>query len=149
MQELGALRVGTADLLDMLLEREPETDFTFAMGADTFMDLTNWKWQRSRTVLTHLEGRIVVVLREVSPMDVTERIQHLNRHEGGQARLLLVPGRTDVSSTQIRNCHHVPTLETLLVPAVLHYMQEKKLYAFGKSPSKGLLEEEEEEEEKP
>ena len=109
VQELGALRAGTADLLDMLLEREPETDFSLAMRADTFMDLTDWKCRRSQ-MFVFREGSTV------SQTDVTDHIQHINWHEGWS-------GPSASSSRTDGNCRHVPALEKVLVPAVLQYMQ--------------------------
>lgn len=62
MQET-TLHVGTFDLLNLLTTEEPDAEFTFCMGADTFMDLTDWKWKRSKDVMRLLEGRIVVFSR--------------------------------------------------------------------------------------
>jgi len=63
--------VGTADLLDMFLLDEPDTMFTIALGRDTFMDLTNWKWRRSRDILTLLEGRLLVIHRKMNLDGIT------------------------------------------------------------------------------
>ena len=91
------MRVGTADLLDMLMEREPETDFSFALGADTFMDLTDYKWKRSRDVTDLLHSRLMVIYRtmpsstsfsrshdskrELSREDLLERINMINERQ--------------------------------------------------------------------
>ena len=58
------IRVGTADLLEMLQRQQPDTDFTFCLGGDTFLDLTAWKWKRSKDVLRLLDRRLVVIYRK-------------------------------------------------------------------------------------
>ena len=60
----NTIRVGTADLLEMLQRQEPETEFTFCLGGDTFLDLTAWKWKRSKDVLRLLDRRLVVIYRK-------------------------------------------------------------------------------------
>ena len=71
----GNVRVGTASLLDMLLEEDDEQDseedtgtstrieYTFCLGADTFLDLIEWKWIRSQDVVQLLKGRLLVLFR--------------------------------------------------------------------------------------
>lgn len=134
-EELRKLRVGTADLLEILMEAEPTVDFAFALGGDTFMDLTNWKWRRSREVLSFLQGRFIVLFRKglSSSEALQERIDQLNKQEDGQARLLQIPTLQEVSSTQIRASNDVEELKELLHPEVLKYMKEHKLYAFATS----------------
>ena len=63
-EECQSLRVGTADLLDVLKARNPNTDYTFCMGADTFRDLTKFKWKRSKDVFKLLDGRLIVLDRK-------------------------------------------------------------------------------------
>ena len=53
-EEMKNLRVGTAELLEMLMEQEPLTEFSFALGQDTFMDLTTFKWRRTRDIFSLL-----------------------------------------------------------------------------------------------
>ena len=66
-KDLKELRVGTADLLDMLIEAQNgsqmEDEFTFALGSDTFLDLTNWKWRRSKDIFKLINFRILVIQR--------------------------------------------------------------------------------------
>ena len=123
----------------MLLLKEPDTQFTFALGSDTFMDLTNWKWKRSRDVMSLLEGRFVVLAR---PGDngqhdtlqiLQERIDQLNQDESGHAKLLRIPTLDAVSSTVIRSCRDEQVLESLLAPAVYAYIKEQKMYALGEA----------------
>lgn len=144
-EEIKALRVGTADLLDMLQDMEPNSDFYFALGADTFMDLTSWKWRRSKDVLSLLQGRFVVFRRahdneETNEKDVEKdklldkRIELINLEHSGNVRLLQIPTLTDVSSTRIRSCVDEGMLKEMLVAQVLDYMKEHKLYSFSSTP---------------
>jgi nicotinic acid mononucleotide adenylyltransferase len=117
----------------MLMENEPDTDFTFALGGDTFMDLTHWKWNRSRDVVKFLDGRFLVLFREGDvPEDVLqERIGRVNRDEGGHARMLKLDTLQDVSSTMIRSTCDAQALEGMVAPRVLDYIVENKLYGFA------------------
>ena len=63
-EEMKNLRVGTAELLEMLMEQEPLTEFSFALGQDTFMDLTTFKWRRTRDIFSLLNARLVVFHRK-------------------------------------------------------------------------------------
>eukprot|EP00543_Licmophora_paradoxa_P000650 CAMPEP_0202450844 /NCGR_PEP_ID=MMETSP1360-20130828/9391_1 /ASSEMBLY_ACC=CAM_ASM_000848 /TAXON_ID=515479 /ORGANISM="Licmophora paradoxa, Strain CCMP2313" /LENGTH=290 /DNA_ID=CAMNT_0049069253 /DNA_START=63 /DNA_END=935 /DNA_ORIENTATION=- len=94
-QEMDKVRVGTADLLDVLTEKEPMTDFSFALGTDTFMDLSSWKWRRSKDIFRFLQGRFLVLYRkqrrhqqespnnhnatEITEEEVLERIRKVNQ----------------------------------------------------------------------
>ena len=133
-EDIHCLRVGTADLLDMVLEQEPDTDFTFCLGSDTFVDLTNWKWKRSHDVLSLLEGRILVIDRPNGTLEgLQERIQEINEKQSANIRLLRVPTLGAVSSTMIRSCRDEEVLERLLAPELLAYIKEKKMYSFADS----------------
>jgi len=153
-EEKALLRVGTADLLEMLLEQENDAskgagaagvEFSFCLGADTFLDLTDWKWKRSRDVLKLLEGRLVVVNRkqqEETPNSVTttttidplqERIESINASPlaNGNILLLDVPSLGNVSSSKIRNATNKDSVSHMLSPKVLDYVIANKLYGFG------------------
>lgn len=65
--------MGTADLLDMLMDRSnnsnsssngTQTEYSFALGADTFMDLSKLKWRRAEDIFQLLDGRLVVFHRK-------------------------------------------------------------------------------------
>lgn len=134
VQEIQELRVGTADLLEMLLEEEPDTDFTFCLGTDTFMDLTAWKWRRSKDVLRLLNGRIVVLHRKGMTKDeeLHERINTVNAADGnGNVVLMEIPALQEISSSSVRSCTEVELLERLVTPEVLDYMRKHKLYSFA------------------
>jgi nicotinic acid mononucleotide adenylyltransferase len=57
--------VGTADILDMLIENEPDVDFTWAIGEDAFIDLACGKWKRAEDIFKLLGHRIVVFRRSL------------------------------------------------------------------------------------
>lgn len=165
-EEKASLRVGTADLLEMLIEEEQEknsndvtikTEFSFCLGADTFMDLTDWKWKRSKDVLKLLEGRLVVVNRkqqqqqEEKAMDnqqhkpiedqksneelLKERVDRVNSTELADDQILLldVPALDDVSSSKVRNSRDRDYVKNAISPRVLDYMVSHNLYGFGKN----------------
>ena len=75
------LRVGTANLLDMLIENEPSTDFTIAMGSDTFQDLIDLKWKRANDIIKLVNGRFVVFVRK---LDNTQNISESSDVTGEQ-----------------------------------------------------------------
>lgn len=138
-EEKKNLRVGTADLLEMLLEDEPEaTEFSFCLGGDTFLDLTDWKWKRSKDVFELLDGRLVVVNRkegreEAAKEALKERVESVNATPlaNGNILLLDVPQLEDVSSSKVRNSTDRDYAQKTLSPKVFEYMIAHKLYGFG------------------
>ncbi len=138
-EEKAALRVGTADLLEMLMEREDATEFSFCLGADTFLDLTNWKWKRSRDVLKLLDGRLVVVNRkqqeanDANENQLQDRIDEINATPLGNGNIFLLDVSTleDVSSSKVRNATNKNDVKDVLSPKVLDYVVANKLYGFG------------------
>jgi nicotinic acid mononucleotide adenylyltransferase len=119
----------------MLREVERDTDFSFALGADTFLDLTNWKWRQSKDVLRLLEGRFVVFARQdTCDKTLQERIDAINRDESGNVRFLSVPTLTGVSSTMVRSCANEQELRDMVVPGVLDYIKGHDMYQFSKEP---------------
>ena len=130
-QEKGSLRVGTADLMEMLIEEEPESDFTFCLGADTFLDLTEWKWKRSRDVLRLLGGRILVLNRKGVEANLEERVERVNESESGNAVLLNVPSLKEVSSSAVRSCAQIEKLQEMITSGVFDYIKTNRLYTFG------------------
>ncbi|KAG7352461.1 acetyltransferase GNAT domain containing protein [Nitzschia inconspicua] len=136
-KDLASLQVGTADLLEMLLEEanesNAEVEFSFCLGADTFLDLTAWKWKRSKDVLRLLEGRLVVVHREgmAKKEELLARIKHVNDTEGGRVMMMDVPVLEDVSSSKARELTAKHDLQKLVPPKVVDYIQLHKLYSFG------------------
>lgn len=160
-EEKSSLRVGTAELLEMFMEDEehrwesnsdvatastsPKTEFFFCLGADTFLDLTDWKWKRSRDVLKLLEGRLVVLRRiqelglprtKPNPNDVLkERIEEINATPLGNGNIVLldIPSLGNVSSSKVRNAVNKDLVKGMVQPKVLDYLANHKLYGFGES----------------
>jgi len=62
-QEKSSLRIGTAELLEMVTHHEPTVDFTLALGTDTFIDLASGKWRRTEDVFRLVNYRMVVFRR--------------------------------------------------------------------------------------
>mmetsp|Transcript_7281 Transcript_7281/g.17758 ORF Transcript_7281/g.17758 Transcript_7281/m.17758 type:complete len:286 (+) Transcript_7281:177-1034(+) len=156
-EEKASLRVGTADLLEMLLENKdgqqlqqtgndandagPQLKFSFCLGSDTFLDLTDWKWKRSRDVLKLLEGRLVIVHRKSTSITsrndvVRERIDKLNSTDIGNGKIVLldIPNLGDVSSSNVRNATNKDRVNYMLSPKVLDYVIANNLYGFGVDP---------------
>ena len=138
-EEKSNLRVGTADLLEMLITQEEQqggnnkngeeevvrvhhasTEFSFCLGADTFMDLTDWKWKRSKDVLKLLNGRLVVVNRKQQNQQQQEQQQEGNSNNNNQQQqeqeqklILLLRQRIDYINTSLNGqviLLDVPTL---------------------------------------
>jgi nicotinic acid mononucleotide adenylyltransferase len=124
----------------MLQRDEPSTDFSFCLGADTFLDLMAGKWKRSQDVIHLLRGRLFVIPRPINGkgggdpnFDLEDRINELNYREGesnNAATLLSVPTLQPISSTMARQCHDLEMLQSLVVPDVLAYIRKHRLYAF-------------------
>ena len=146
-----SVRVGTADLLDMLLEEEPNTEFSFALGADTFMDLTTFKWRRSHDLLDLVGSRLMVIYRQVEKeqsryceKDLLERIDKVNKEgceseskgtcadtDGGPAMLLNISSLEAISSSMARKTTDETTLKMLLEFKVLQFIKQRQFYAFA------------------
>ena len=140
--EIASLRVGTADLLEMLMEEEPNVDFSFCLGADTFMDLTAWKWQRSKDVLRLLEGRLIVLVRKgitTTATHLRERVELVNQTEYARQNIMLmeIPDLQRVSSSLVRSTVDPIELNGVVSPAVLEYMLAHELYGFSKAGDDG------------
>ena len=152
-EEKIKLRVGSSDLLDYLLElnktKDVEEEYTFAMGADTFMDLTSYKWKRSKDVVSMIEGRFVVKLREsdnsmITKASITERIKQVEKDfkkENISFKLdvhLNTEGVSSVSSSAARETRDEKVLSSLLNADVVEYIKTNELYKFAKTDTKYL-----------
>ena len=140
----------------MLLEEEPNTEFSFALGADTFMDLTTLKWKRSIDLLDLVGSRLMVIYRQVEEeqsryceQDLLQRIDKVNKGacksqangsdagtNGGPAMLLNIPSLEAISSSIARTTTDEATLKKLLEPKVLQYIKQRQFYAFAGQSSK-------------
>mmetsp|Transcript_15942 Transcript_15942/g.24139 ORF Transcript_15942/g.24139 Transcript_15942/m.24139 type:complete len:225 (+) Transcript_15942:183-857(+) len=124
----GSSKVGTADLLDMLLSEEKDADFSFAMGADTFMDLTKWKWRRSKDIWKLLNGRILTFVR---PGLFDNDDMFYDRAKDLGVKVVSIPGLQPISSTLVRDGTSKEQLKQILIPTVLDYIVQQKLYGFS------------------
>ena len=145
-EEMNKLRVGTAELLEMLMEQEPLTEFSFALGQDTFIDLTTFKWRRTRDIFSLLNARLVVFHRKDEESDhddgshlLQERICHIATELNDTCPLLeqnltIVHVKlSSISSTKVRETTDESFLQEALHPNVLQYIREKQLYAFSQN----------------
>ena len=147
------LRVGTAELLEMLLDQDEQrnenVDYTFALGTDTFMDLTEWKWRRSRDIIEMLQGRLVVFRRDTISQkeDIERDIKCISSGNALNERIKQILTEfshlslkdnlrlTDVellpiSSSAARETADMQVLRGILDEKVLDYIQDGKMYAF-------------------
>ena len=126
-----------------------EEEYTFAMGADTFMDLTSYKWKRSKDVVSMIEGRFVVKLREsdnsmITKASITERIKQVEKDfkkENISLKLdvhLNTEGVSSVSSSAARETRDEKVLSSLLNADVVEYIKTNELYKFAKTDTKYL-----------
>lgn len=153
--DISSIRVGTADLIEYMQSNEPDVDFTFSMGADTFIDLTSWKWRRSKDVLSLLNGRLLVLHRAmphaagnndastkkkdeehdiISEQLVGIRVSEVNEMFGdnvGAARAVHVPYLSSISSTIVRSTKDIQQLKCWLSNDVVAYIQANGLYQFS------------------
>jgi nicotinic acid mononucleotide adenylyltransferase len=154
--------VGTAALIEYLNKNkennkldeqgeEVEEQYSFVMGADTFLDLIAGKWKESARVLDLLQGRLVVLERLTNNSTATASTGDYNAADTVAdndvalnkaveavpgARLLRVDNLNHISSSQVRACRSVVEMQeqNMVVPAVLEYMRQHGLYvAFGDS----------------
>lgn len=154
-QDKLKLRVGTADLLDMLLEEDDSLEITLALGADTFMDLTRWKWKRSKDIIRLIEGRMIVFQRIfhsgesvqtnvdesthsgnnswITHEDLLERIEVISdefkdAHPNLKDQIILVklPFLSSVSSSKVRSC----TTEDDLLVFVEEEQLDRRVFEF-------------------
>ena len=138
----SSIRVGTADLLNMLTTNEPNVDFTLALGTDTFIDLASGKWRRTEEVFK-LVGHRMIVFRRISNNDnddgegKEEMIQQciakwqLLHESKSSIQLVTIPSLSNVSSSAVRSTKDETVLKGLICEPVLEYMKQNKLYAFA------------------
>ncbi|KAL9182366.1 hypothetical protein ACHAXT_013018 [Thalassiosira profunda] len=141
-EEKATIRIGTADLLDMLTKDEPDVDFTLALGADTFIDLASGKWRRTDDVINLVGRRMIVFRRRESDAgggNALERDRLLresiakwqpdNAHPSIQ--LIQIPALSDVSSSAVRRSTDEAELKAMLSSNVLEYLQQNRMYSYS------------------
>ncbi len=138
------MRLGTSDLLDYLLEvnetNVQEEEYTLAMGADTFMDLTSYKWRRPKDIIKMVGGRFVVKLRDdgdsVTKTDILNRINEVNNDLENEAISIKLNVRliseavSNINSTVARNTTDEKELSRHVDKDVIAYIRANKLYKF-------------------
>lgn len=141
-QRKSSLRIGTADLLDMLTKNEPVVDFTIALGADTFIDLASGKWRRTEDVFRMVGYRMVVFSRRDDYNNSTSaekeqllqesiaKWQLINSTQSS-IRVIQIPTLTGVSSSAVRKSTDETALKEMLSSCVLEYIQQRQMYAFS------------------
>jgi len=134
------------------------------MGADTFIDLTSWKWRRSKDVLSLLDGRLLVIHRAMDhnatatatatgcnesssktkneenegiAEQVELRLLKVNEMFGdnGVAKAVHVPHLSSISSTIVRSTKDIGQLTQWLSNEVVAYMKDNCLYRFSEDNS--------------
>mmetsp|Transcript_14743 Transcript_14743/g.40731 ORF Transcript_14743/g.40731 Transcript_14743/m.40731 type:complete len:310 (+) Transcript_14743:119-1048(+) len=150
--QLPPVAVGTAALMEYLLQTEGvDTQFSFCLGADSFLSLMEGKWNESPRVLELLRGQFIVVNRIYANdnenrgdnYEQQQQQQH-NERQALRERVEAVPGAKllppnptlgAVSSSQVRSWLQRGVVEDELrgrpdriSPSVLSYIQRRGLY---------------------
>ncbi|CAM9353715.1 unnamed protein product, partial [Hapterophycus canaliculatus] len=86
-------RSSTYDVVQHLQKRNPEAEFSFLLGTDTFQDLRRGKWRKSKELM-EIVSLVIVDRLGVRP-ETEELLAGVETHHP--------PLLTDVSSTKIRN----------------------------------------------
>jgi nicotinic acid mononucleotide adenylyltransferase len=145
----------------MLLEqnksesKSKSVEYTLALGDDTFMDLSEWKWRRSKDIIEILQGRIVI-FRRLTKVDTSKTNNSSNEEEGPvddklKDRINLIADElkqtcpdlkhnlrimdvelSPISSSLARECKDEEGLSSMLSDKVVNYIKDHKMYAFGK-----------------
>mmetsp|Transcript_1925 Transcript_1925/g.4206 ORF Transcript_1925/g.4206 Transcript_1925/m.4206 type:complete len:267 (-) Transcript_1925:3-803(-) len=154
-EQKSKVRVGTADILAMLTTNEPNVEFTWALGADTFLDLASGKWRRTDEVFELVGHRMVVFKRLFEGTDLgkgkindgkkyeqdhdkllresAEKWSKLDEDGNPTIRIVSIPSLTDASSSTVRKTSDEIKLQELLTDDVLSFVKEKKMYSFSDS----------------
>lgn len=151
----SSLRIGTADILGMLANDEPNVDFTLALGADTFIDLASGKkWRRTEDVFKLVGYRMVVFCRlpedddgdgddgrsdaegeeDRSLQESIAKWQLINSTQSS-IRLIRIPTLSKVSSSAVRRCTDESILRDMISMDVLDYVKQNRMYSFSEATS--------------
>ncbi|KAL7543255.1 hypothetical protein ACHAXR_012561 [Thalassiosira sp. AJA248-18] len=141
----ASLRIGTAELLDMLKSDEPDAEFTLALGADTFIDLASGKWRRTEDVFKLVGYRMVVFRRlleghasESKPSEKDQLLQEsvakwqLINSTQSSIRVIQIPTLSNVSSSAVRKTTNESILKEMLSSEVLGYIKQNRMYSLCK-----------------
>lgn len=135
----------SVDTLDILRRADPDNDFYFIIGLDSYRDLTSWKqyprlFQLANLVVTTRPGIHLSAPLDVLPVAVRQEFCYSSgaaefRHSSGHSLIFLSETRLDISSTVIR--HKIVAGESiryLVPPAVRDYITTHGLY---RGPTQG------------
>lgn len=127
----------TADTLEALHRRHPDTELFLLIGSDSLADLPNW--HDPVRVLQH--ATLLVMLRTTTPLITTEYLQaSLKMPADMPLRLQSIAGPPliDISSRDLRQrIADGRSIRYLTTRAVECYIQEKGLYRAGGTPIHG------------
>ena len=115
----------TVDTLTILTAQHPETDFYYIIGADTLLDLPNWR--NTKKVCTMC--RFICVRRPgIDSCRMEETLERLHAECDANVEMVNAFG-PDISSTEIRNrIRSGEPTDGLLPEAVRVYIDREKLY---------------------
>ena len=115
----------TVDTLTILTAQHPETDFYYIIGADTLLDLPNWR--NTKKVCTMC--RFICVRRPgIDSRRMEETLERLHAECDANVEMVNAFG-PDISSTEIRNrIRSGEPTDDLLPEAVRVYIDREKLY---------------------
>ncbi|RHY04127.1 hypothetical protein DYB36_002287 [Aphanomyces astaci] len=116
--EPSSIRIGTVDIIANLQAANPDVQFSWLLGADTYMDLVQGKWKGGLALLDMVH--LVVLPRDGVVLDTSSH---------PSVTISSVPSLNDSSSTKARQSRDAAA--ALVLPPVLAYMQKHKLYAFA------------------
>ncbi|RHY60210.1 hypothetical protein DYB34_012828, partial [Aphanomyces astaci] len=114
----SSIRIGTVDIIANLQAANPDVQFSWLLGADTYMDLVQGKWKGGLALLDMVH--LVVLPRDGVVLDTSSH---------PSVTISSVPSLDDSSSTKARQSRDAAA--ALVLPPVLAYMQKHKLYAFA------------------
>mmetsp|Transcript_9110 Transcript_9110/g.17063 ORF Transcript_9110/g.17063 Transcript_9110/m.17063 type:complete len:244 (-) Transcript_9110:315-1046(-) len=119
------IRCGSIDVIRHLQALHPEIEWSWALGADTYLDLRGGKWKDGEEFQQLV--RLIVIPRAGHDMeDLAQEV-----HGMPTAQLMHIPSLTDVSSSRVRASKDENYLSQALCPEVVAYIKEHKLYAFS------------------
>lgn len=115
----------TIDTLKELEERNPEDEFWFITGTDSFVTLDSW--HRGEELLSRY--RFILAARPNQNLDAAEKQAEIYRKKYGARIFILHNHMLDISSTQVRAAAvEGKDLTGLVPPEVERYIYEHRLY---------------------
>ncbi len=115
----------TKDTLQILKEREPDTEFYFIIGADSLMSLDTWRDPETICRLCHL---LAACRDDADEAAINAKIKELKNRFGASVFLLDAP-LTPISSHALRRmCRAEEPVDTYVPGPVLSYLNEENIY---------------------